>query len=165
MPFFCEMVMIPIHNTLLITFGGSNLFLCCLALCWTRSRSLLKESNSSFGGYSQEDISTFYNPMGDVLFGIGSLQIAINFLLPLLSFSFYGVNKGKYISVSGEATLEEFNYNYVIFFGITSLLTILVSFIIGTFVYAAYHASVTFKTLRIVANLYNVYLFILTCLS
>jgi len=39
--------------------------------------------------------------MGDAVFGFGSLQIAINILLITSSFTFHGVNKGRFIGDFG----------------------------------------------------------------
>lgn len=97
MPFFFGTELNPTHQILLIIFGASNMILSFLALAWTRSRFLFKNNSYSvFGLNTLDDVSVFYNPLGDSLFGLGSFQIVINILMLFSSFANYDVNLSRY---------------------------------------------------------------------
>ncbi|KAL4445089.1 hypothetical protein ABPG74_018817 [Tetrahymena malaccensis] len=158
MPFFFGDEVIQSLQVQLIVYGAINFILCLVGFSWSRSQSILGNKSSSYGGFTGDDITIFYNPLGDCLFGFGSLFAVVNLLMTYLPFALYGFNRAQYIAEFGEESsqLAAFNKNYQALFITYGILSFIIAIILSISAYASYHCSATFKTLRIFGNLYNI---------
>lgn len=125
-----------------------------LSFAWTRSpRILLPRGSETYA----DDYSIFYNPMGDAVFGFGTLQIIVNILSLFAPIAFLSVNRGVYIASNGSSadTIANFNSEYLTYFLILGIFDVILIAVLAVAVHATYNTSVTSKTFRIFGNIYN----------